>query len=353
MRRLPRLLVLGALLLALAPNASASHPTPGRAGAKRGRAAKPAPASLLDVQLFQLDSAHSSIEFAVQWMGLTKVKGTFTDVRGSIGFDANDLTRSSITVVIQTPSITTWNAKRDGDLKGKSFFDVANHPTATFTSRAVEKVGDDYLMHGALTIRGITRDVDVPFKYLGEVVDSGGVGHRLGFEGRFTIERKDYAVVGTDDLNRLTQLGQRMIGDKVDLLLSIQGWMFTPDKLEGAGDSLYREIVDRGMVAVANDYRKLRVVTPDSLMALNENLMNAMGYHLLRKGRPQDALAMFQLELEAFRDSPFAHVGLGQTYATLGERDLAIASCERALALNPGATRATEILRRIKPAVGG
>jgi len=82
-------------------------------------------------------------------------------------------------------------------------------------------------------------------------------------------------------------------------------------------------------------------------------VINAMGYHLLRKDRPQDALAMFRLEAEAYGGSAFAQVGLGQTYATLGERDLAIASCEKALALNPSATRATEILRRIRPGGGG
>ena len=351
MRRTIRSIAHGILLLAaLAPGAHAAA-KPAKVTAKQ--AAKPAPKSLLDVQLFQLDSSHSSIEFAVPWMGLTKVRGTFTDIRGSIGFDANDLARSSITIVIQTPSITTFNGQRDKDIRGKSFFDVATYPTARFTSRTIEKAGDAWLMHGALTIRGITRDVDVPFTYLGEVVDSGGVGHRLGFEGRITIERRDYGVVGTDQFNKLTQLGQRTIGDKVDLLLSIQGWRFTPDKLMGSGDSLYREIVEKGVPEVAKNYRKLRAVTPDSLMAVNEEVMNSMGYHLLRKDRPQDALALFQLELEAYAESPFAHVGMGQAYAELGERELAIENCEKALALNPGATRATEILRRLKPAVGG
>ena len=344
MRRSRELLAVAGCLLLLGPGASSAKPRPKSAAGASASAAK----SLLDVQLFQLDSAHSSIEFAVQWMGLTKVKGTFSDVRGSIGFDAGDVTRSSITVAIQMSSITTWNAQRDKDLKGKSFFDAATYPTATFASRSVEKSGDGYLMHGALTMRGITHDVDVPFTYLGEVVDSGGAGHRLGFEGRFTIDRKDYGVMGTDDLNKLTQLGQRMIADKVDLLLSIQGWMWTPEQLGGVADSVYRAITDKGMAEFAKNYRQLRAATPDSLMAVNENVMNGMGYHLLRKDRPRDALAMFLLEAEAYDGSAFAQTGLGQTYATLGERDLAIASCEKALALNPSATRATEILRRIK-----
>ena len=107
------------------------------------------------------------------------------------------------------------------------------------------------------------------------------------------------------------------------------------------------------MPELAQNYRKLRAVTPDSLMALNEATMNSMGYQMLLKDRAPDALALFQLELEAYGETAFARTGMGQAYAALGERDLAISNCEKALALNPGATRATEILRRLKPAVGG
>jgi polyisoprenoid-binding protein YceI len=351
MRRTISALVHGVLLLvALATGAQAAA-KPAKSATKQ--AAKPAPTPLLDVRLFQLDSAHSSIEFAVQWMGLTKVRGTFTDIRGTIGFDANDLTRSSVTISIQMPSITTFNERRDKDIRGKSFFDVATYPTASFTSRSIEKAGDAWVMRGPLTIRDVTRDVEIPFTFLGEVVDSGGTGHRLGFEGHLAIQRMDYGVKGTDDLNKLTQVGQRMIGDQVDLAISLQGWMFTPDKLKGTEDSLYREIVAKGVPELAKNYRKLRAVTPDSLMALDEATMNSMGYQMLLKDRAQDALALFQLELEAYGETAYAHTGMGQAYAALGERDLAISNCEKALSLNPGATRATEILRRLKPAVGG
>ncbi len=340
-----RILVLVALLLA------GARPTTAARRAAPSASAAPAP-SLLDVDLYQVDSAHSSIEFAVPWMGLTKVKGTFTDVRGSIGFDPHDVTRSSVTIVIQTPSLTTWHPQRDKDLRSPAFFDVGRFPTATFSSRGIERSGDGYLVHGTLTIKGNARDVDVPFSYLGEVVDSGGTGHRLGFEGRLAIARQDFGVTGFDRFNRLTSLGQRMIGDQVDLLLSIQGWMWTPTELRGVDDSLYRAIVERGMDEVTRNYHAQRAHTPDTLMAVNEDVMNSMGYHLIRQHRPQDAVRMFALEAEAYPGTAFPQVGLGQAYATLGNRDLAIASCEKAVALNPGATRALEILRRLRqPAV--
>ena len=309
---------------------------------------KPAKSLLENARLFQIDGSHSSIEFAVPWMGLTKVKGSFSEVRGTLAFDGADLTRSSLTILIRMPSITTFNAMRDKDLKGPNFFDVEKYPTSLFTSRSIEKSGDGYLMRGDLTIKGVTKQVEVPFHYLGEVVDSGGIGHRLGFEGQFAIDRRDYGVAGSDQFNKLTQLGARMIGDKIDLLLQIQGWMFTPDKLAGPRDSFYQVIVARGSKEAAKGYRERRKTTPDSLMAVDEEVLNFVGYHLLRNGRPQDALALFELEAEYFPESAFAQVGLGQSYAVLGDRERSIESCEKAVKMDSGATRALEILHRLK-----
>jgi len=337
MPRMARCLAVFVLFAASLAHASAARP-----------AALPAH-SLIDADLYILDTPHSSVEFAVPWMGLTKVKGTFTDVRGTLAFDANDLARSSLTVIINMPSITTGNAQRDKDLKGESFFDVAKYPTARFTSRAITQEGDAWRIRGALTIKAVTQDIDVPFSFLGQEIDSGGTARRVGFEGATRISRRGFGVEGNPRLNRLTTLGQQMIGDEVDLELAIQCWMPTPARVPGAGDSLYRAILDRGVAAVANDYRALRSHTPDSLMAVNEAVLNNTGYFLLRENHPREALAIFQLEQVAYPAAAFAWTGLGQTYATLGDREHAIGSYEKAVALDPLATRPIEMLRRLRP----
>jgi polyisoprenoid-binding protein YceI len=333
------------IILLVAPTADAAS----RSNATHKPAKAPPAASLLDVQLFQIDSAHSSIEFAVPWMALTRVKGTFTEVLGTIGYDANDLTRSSVTVVIKMPSITTWNEHRDRDLKSPSFFDVQKYPTALFSSRAIEKKPDGYVMRGPLTMHGVTKEIEVPFTFIGQVDDSGGLGHRLGFEGHFSIDRKEFGILGPAEFNKLVpKMNQLLIGQNVDLTLSIQGWMWTPNELgDATSDSLYRVITAKGIDAASKQYRDQRAHTPDSLMAVDEGVINAVGYHLLRNNHVSEARGMFQLETEAYPNAGFGYVGLAQTQATLGNRELAIQSCETALEKNPSATRALEILRRI------
>jgi polyisoprenoid-binding protein YceI len=114
------------------------------------KAAKSAPAkSLLEgLELFQVGSAHSSIEFAVAWMGISRVRGAFSDFSGTLALDRNDLSRASATIVIRTKSLTTFNERRDRDLRSADWFDVEKFPTAVFSSREVVKQGEGYVLVG-------------------------------------------------------------------------------------------------------------------------------------------------------------------------------------------------------------
>ena len=78
-------------------------------------------------------------------------------------------------------------------------------------------------------------------------------------------------------------------------------------------------------------------------------MLNPVGYHLLRQGHADDALGLFRLEAEIYPGSAFGYVGLGQAYAETGNREAAVQNCETALQKNPAATRAIEILRRLRP----
>ncbi len=317
------------------------------------KAPKPAPAkSLLEgLQLFQVGSAHSSIEFSVSWMGISKVRGAFSDFSGTLALDRNDLTRASATLVIRTKSLTTFNERRDRDLKSVDWFDVEKFPTAVFSSREVVKQGEGYLLRGPLTLRGVTKEIEIPFALNGFVRDQGG-DERVGFEGRYTLNRKDYGIVGQARYNALMEIGKAMVGDQIELPLAIEGIRSTPkDTLQDrAADSLWRAITARGVVAVAKQYRELRATTPDSLMPVNEPRLNAVAVQLVERGKPGDALEMFRLQAEAYPLSASGLVGMAYAAATLGDRENAVAHAEKAVALNPGATRALEILRRAKVA---
>jgi polyisoprenoid-binding protein YceI len=340
--------LLGAALLLLALGA----PTPvGAAKAPKAPKTPPAKSLLEGVQLFSVGAAHSSVEFSVAWMGISRVRGAFSDFSGALALDRNDLTRSSATIIIRTKSLTTFNERRDRDLKGPDWFDVEKFPTATFTSREVVKQGDEYLLRGPLSLHGVTKDIEIPFTLNGFVRDAGG-DERVGFEGRLALNRKDYSIVGQARFNAIMELGKAMVGDQVELPLAVEAIRTTPkDTLQDrAADSLWRAITTRGVAAIAKDYRALRATTPDSLMTVNEFRLNAVGLQLVESGKPADGLEVFKLQAEAFPLQASGLVGVAYAAATLGDRETAVVHAEKAVAINPGAARALEILRRVKPA---
>jgi len=311
--------------------------------------AAPPPKSLLEgIGLYNIDAPHSSIDFVVPWMGISKVRGTFGDIRGTIAFDSTDLTRSSVTVVIRTATITTHFERRDKDLKGPDFFDVEKFPTLSFSSREIVKSGEGYRVLGPLTIHGVTHEIEIPMTFNGHIKDAGG-DDRVGFEGAVTIQRKDYGIVGPPRFNLLLEKGL-VIGEDVEIPLAVEGWKAAPrDTMrEPVPDSLYRAILARGVPAVAKQYREARAQMPDSLMRVDEGALNAVGYQLLSQGRTADAIALFGVETESFPAAPFGYAGLGQAHATAGNREQAAQALEKAISIEPSATRAREILKRVR-----
>ena len=302
------------------------------------------------LEIFQLDSPHSPIEFTVAWMGLSKVRGTFDDCIGTIVFDARDITRSSATILARTPSLHTGNARRDNDLKGPDWFDVEKFPTALFSSNSIVKDGDGYRMRGSLTIRGVTREVEFPFSFLGRLVQPSHEV-RVGFEGHLVVRRQEFGLIGPARFNAVTELGKAMIGDEVELPIAIEGWRAgARDTLfDHAADSLARRVSTAGFATVAKEYRELRAHTADSLMVVDEGVLNTLGYAFIDREQLQNALNAFQLEAESYPHSAFALTGLTQAYATLGDSARAVESGTKALALNPNALRTIEIIKRIRP----
>ena len=302
------------------------------------------------LEIFQLDSPHSPIEFSVPWMGLSKVRGSFDDCIGTIVFDSTDITRSSVSILARTPSLHTGNALRDKDLKGPDWFDVGEFPTAVFRSKSIVKGGDGYRMRGSLTIHGVTRDVEFPFSFTGRLARANHEV-RVGFEGQLAVRRQDFGLSGPERFNVVTELGKAMIGDEVDLSFAIEGWRAgARDTLfDHAADSLARRVSIAGFATVAKEYRQLRARTPDSLMVVDEGVLNNLGFAYLERDQPQNAVNAFQLEAESYPRSAFPLTGLTQAYATLGDSARAIESGTKALGLNPTALRTIEILRRVRP----
>jgi polyisoprenoid-binding protein YceI len=138
-----------------------------------------------------IDPVHSAVGFSVRHLMVSKVRGTFNDFTGAITV-AEDGT-ASVTAEIQVASIDTKNADRDAHIKSADFFDAEQFPTATFTSTGIRTKGDDYVVDGNFTLRGVTRPVELALEFNG--VNPGmGNGPVAGFEATTVLNRKDFGI---------------------------------------------------------------------------------------------------------------------------------------------------------------
>ena len=167
---------------------------------------------------YDIDASHSSLEFAAKHAMVTTVRGRFGDFSGTLHLDAEDPSRSTAEVTIDVASLDTRSDQRDEHLRGDDFFDVAKYPTITFTStRAARgKDDDEYRLWGDLTIRGVTREVELEITFTGSAVDPWGKT-RAGFEGRTTVNRKDWGLTW----NVALEAGGILVSDKVKLSLDV------------------------------------------------------------------------------------------------------------------------------------
>lgn len=164
-----------------------------------------------------IDRAHSRIGFSVRHALVTTVRGAFTEYQSRLYFDGRDPSRSRAEIVLSTASVDTGVEQRDAHLVGRDFLDAATHPRMRFASTAVRLVGSDvYRMTGDLTIKNITRPVDLELTYIGHVTDPFGY-ERVGFDGTTTINRSEWGLT----YNQRLAEGGAMVSEKVRLQFDI------------------------------------------------------------------------------------------------------------------------------------
>lgn len=160
---------------------------------------------------YKVDPVHSTVIFRVKHMNTSYAYGRFNDVTGTFALDGN--APASMSFAVKVGSIDTANADRDKHLKSAEFFDEAQHPTITFTSKSVKKVGDRHEVSGDLTLKGVTRPVTARVELAGAGKDPKG-GPIAGIEATFTIKRSEFNMpFGAPNL----------VGDEVRLVVSIEG----------------------------------------------------------------------------------------------------------------------------------
>ncbi|WP_164123419.1 MULTISPECIES: YceI family protein [Sphingobacterium] len=160
---------------------------------------------------WNLDTAHSEIEFKVRHMMISTVKGQFKNFEVSINSESDDISKGIVSVKIDTTSIDTKNEQRDQHLKSDDFFDTTEFPTITFVSTSVVgDVRDDFKIHGDLTVKGITKSIVVKAEFGGIAKDPWG-NEKVGYTVKGAINRSDFGLTW----NAALETGGVMVSDEV------------------------------------------------------------------------------------------------------------------------------------------
>jgi len=176
------------------------------------------------------EPGHTAAMFRARHMMVTYVRGHFKNVSGLLVFDPENPTQSSADVAIDAAAIWTGQPQRDAHLRSADFLDVENHPRITFKGTQVEVAGArDYILRGALTIRGVSREVELNVSYLGQWLtpwweeDGGkwvdkGPKVRAGFVAKTRINRHDFGVSWNDVVDK----GGVVVGNTIEITIDAE-----------------------------------------------------------------------------------------------------------------------------------
>jgi polyisoprenoid-binding protein YceI len=173
---------------------------------------------------YKIDPAHSVIGFAIRHYEINWVEGRFKDFNGVIRFDEADITKSTVEFMAKVESIDTGVAQRDQHLRTADFFDVAKFPEMSFKSTKVERKGkDSYVLTGDFTLKGVTKQVAIPFVIAGAIKDARG-NLRFGIEAQTKINRQDYGIT----YGKSMEGGGLDIGNEVTIKFHLEALKATP-----------------------------------------------------------------------------------------------------------------------------
>jgi len=167
---------------------------------------------------YTIDPVHSSVDFSVRHLMLSKVRGTFRGVAGTVTLPAGSIVPTAVSAEITVDSIDTRDPQRDGHLKSPDFFNAEKHTHIRFTSTSVTATGGDaFQIAGSLEILGVSLPVTLEGESVGRTTDPWG-NDRVGYEAKTRINRKDWGLT----YNQALETGGVMIGETIDIALEIE-----------------------------------------------------------------------------------------------------------------------------------
>ena len=174
-------------------------------------------AQVQEKTIYTLDRAHTTVEFVVRHLMITKVRGRFTGLDGQIALTPGSDLPTTITATIDAASIDTREEQRDAHLRSADFLQVEKYPHLMFESERIEGTPEQFTVDGKLTIHGVTRDVRLSGSFEGRANDPWG-GVRVGYAAHGSINRKDFGLTW----NTTLETGGVVVGDEVRIELNVE-----------------------------------------------------------------------------------------------------------------------------------
>ena len=315
----------------------------------------PAASQMETTDRYFIDTAHSGVQFTVSHLGLTRVRGAFRRWAGTIVFDSVDISRSSVTVVIDATSFDSGHERRDSDVRG-NWLEVEQFPEIVFQSTSVEEGPDGPIVIGQLEIHGVRREVRLISTLLGFHEPLGGIS-RVAFRGGITFPRADFGVVNPG--HPFEAIG--FMGRDVEINLEvIAGRVVEPppwapaDTARGLAPRLFQRTKKNGSEAALALFRAEHERAHDEA-PLRPLAVAQLGFQLLGVGLDDEALRFHQVNVELHPKEYEPLFWLADVYVRLGRAGAAIETLEAMLALDPPRitnpvpyfTEAVEMLRRL------
>jgi polyisoprenoid-binding protein YceI len=165
-----------------------------------------------------LDPMHSELQFKIKHLMISNVTGALKNFSAEVETEDEDFSTAKINLAAQMNSISTNNEQRDAHLRNSDFFEVEKYPELQFSSTKVEKVDNDtFVLHGELTMKGVTKPVTLNVEFNGETKDPWG-GERAGFMISGKINRADWGV----NFNSVLETGGVVLGEEVKINSEIE-----------------------------------------------------------------------------------------------------------------------------------
>lgn len=302
--------------------------------------------SLLDKD-FLVDDQHSYIGFKIKYFGFSPVRGRFDEFNGTVFYDSSDIRSLAVDLIIRVSSINTGNERRDGDLiTGSAWFNATEHPFMYFESQRAEPMSSGFLLHGNLTINGVTKVVSIPFDKPTRISRDWAANEQVDYSGLVTINRKDFGVNGEDFWDTVLEDGLTQLSDEVEIEIDVHtrraDYLARYDEMDSLND---RKVI---LDAISTHGIDSALTLLHSKENLSAGAMSTIAAILMERKEFDHAVSVLELALTSYPESTSLRNRLGICHLALKNQDLAKRHFEQAQALDSMDSKSRAYLRMMQ-----